>query len=582
MRSKVYKMRINIIGNFAPRTGLQHDSLLLRGILTHVFGESVDLCRVHYVQPECGRASANIFLEVFNPSLLSYAQTNIWIPNPEWTYQTWHPYLELVDHIWVKTREAEDILRPLTKTPVTYIGWTSIDKGLEGKKNYSQAIVLVGKNIYRSPKQLLRAYLRIKETDPVLYAKLPELHIPHQIPIHCPDELHGKVHCRSESLSDSDYTNLLHTCGLAICTSASEGFGHAVNEAMSASCALLLSPIRPFQELTHCHPSVLWAEPLRTVDHPDCYGTLVDVTVDSLIHALRTYVGRGLREKQAGSAAMRPLYETRHADWVARMEPLLRAAIEPREFVPDLPKEEDLPDVSIITVTRDRRVFMPLAKYSYLIQSYPEDKLEWVIVDDGDDPIEDTLIGVPNVQYIRCDSKLTIGAKRNLGIQRAMYDVLVMMDDDDIYPNNSVLQRVAMLMQSPRKECTFCTTIPCYDITRFSSFMNVPPHTLGMSDRVSEATLACTRDFWKARPFDDVQIAEGCTFIRGREQMCREGSPQECIVSLVHPKNTSSRKLPEQNEPNGCHYGLNETLYAMVTQIGQSLLATSSPSSEST
>ena len=40
---------------------------------------------------------------------------------------------------------------------------------------------------------------------------------------------------------------------------------------------------------------------------------------------------------------------------------------------------------------------MPLAKYSYMIQSYPEDKLEWVIVDDGKDPIEDTLIGVPNV-----------------------------------------------------------------------------------------------------------------------------------------------------------------------------------------
>lgn len=50
-----------------------------------------------------------------------------------------------------------------------------------------------------------------------------------------------------------------------------------------------------------------------------------------------------------------------------------------------------------MTVTKDRRVFMPLAKYSYMIQSYPEDKLEWVIVDDGKDPIEDTLIGVPNV-----------------------------------------------------------------------------------------------------------------------------------------------------------------------------------------
>jgi hypothetical protein len=48
---------------------------------------------------------------------------------------------------------------------------------------------------------------------------------------------------------------------------------------------------------------------------------------------------------------------------------------------------------------------MPLAKYSYMIQSYPEEKMEWIIVDDGDDPIEDTLIGVPNVVYVRCDRK---------------------------------------------------------------------------------------------------------------------------------------------------------------------------------
>lgn len=54
--------------------------------------------------------------------------------------------------------------------------------------------------------------------------------------------------------------------------------------------------------------------------------------------------------------------------------------------------------------------------------------------------------------------------------------------------------------------------------------------------------------------------------------MCRELSPQEVIVSLIHPKNTSSRKLPDFKEPNGCHYGFNEKLFALVSEIGVKLV----------
>jgi hypothetical protein len=154
------------------------------------------------------------------------------------------------------------------------------------------------------------------------------------------------------------------------------------------------------------------------------------------------------------------------------------------------------------------------------------------------------------------------------------------MDDDDVYPNNSVLERTAMMLKSPAKQCAFCTVIPCYDIAKYSSFMNAPPLTLHMSERVSEATLIFTRKFWEERKFDDIQVAEGDTFIRGREHMCRELSPQEVIVSLVHPKNTSSRNIPESKEPNGCHFGFNERLFAMVSEIGESLKAPAETSLE--
>jgi hypothetical protein len=574
-------MRVNIVSNYRPKTGLMQDVGILRGILIAAYGEDVKMNRVHYMLPECPEAEVNIFLEVVNPALFTFAGRNIWIPNAEWTYRSWTTYIPMFDEIWCKTTECTEIFKQYT-SKVRYIGWTSIDKvwdPVKHKKNYYKAIVPVGKNIFRNPKPILQAYYRILSSDPKLYAKLPALNIvydPSVIEFHVPDEIKAKVHLHNKVLGETEYDDLLRECGLCICLSACEGFGHAINEALSVGCNFILSPIRPFKEdiIGEVQAGVYYGEQSAQIDQVECIGSMVDTSVYSVMDALEEYVDTPLKSKQVGSKFLRELYEANHKKWVDNFkEYLVSLKFEPYSMNATLPKESDLPDVSIVTITKDRRKFMPLAKYSYLIQSYPEDKIEWVIVDDGDDPIEDTLFGVPNVKYVWC-KKMSVADKRNLGVQSAMYDIICMLDDDDVYPNNSILQRVAMLLKEPKKECVFCTTIPCYDIKKYSSFMNVPPITLPMSQRVSEATLGFTRKFWEERKFQSgVQIAEADAFIRDREQMCREISPQEVIVSLVHPLNTSSRKTPEMKEPNGCHYGFNEKLFALVSQIGEDLIA---------
>jgi hypothetical protein len=575
-------MRVNIIYNARANTGLFQDASLLRGILAAVFDKDVQIRGVNFNLPECEEADVNIFLEVMNPSLFSYARKNIWIPNPEWTYTTWVPYLDMVDEIWVKTKEAESIFTPLTKTPIRLIGWSSFDKmwDLTEKKNYYKAIVPVGKNIFRHPKPIFQAYLKIHEDYPLDYTTLPVLHVVYDakvIQVTVPHAIQDKV-ILHDFMKDGEYNELLKECGLCVCLSVSEGFCHAVNEAMSAGCNLILSRIRPFLEdlVGEVQVGAWYGTVKETVQHPKHLGVLVDTTISSVVGALRSYSATSFKERRAGSKTIRQLFIDRNRKWIETMKKVITESfpvnIPPYSLKDTFPKEEDLPDVSIVTITRDRRVFMPLAKYSYMIQSYPEDKLEWVIVDDGDDPIEDTLLGVPNVTYVKCDRKMTISEKRNLGVEKSIYDTIVMMDDDDVYPNNSILQRVAMLLKEPVKQCGFATTIPCYDITKFSSFMNVPPRDLPMSERVSEATLVFTKKFWNDRKFDDsVHIAEGNAFIRGREQMCREISPQEVIVSLTHPLNISSRKIPDFKEPNGCHFGFNEKLFAVVSEIGETL-----------
>ena len=568
-------MRINLIGNFNTK-GLIQDSQLLRGLLSHFYGEDLKICRVQHMLPECPQAELNIFLEVINPALFIYASKNIYLPNIEWTYKTWIPYLKEFDEIWVKTKEAEEIFLKYSEN-VKFIGWTSIDKEFKEKKNYYKAIVLVGKNIYRNPKPLLKSYFDILKEDPTLYKLLPILHIPYlpnEVEFFVPDEISSKVILHNTILSEKEYDELLHDCGLAICISACEGYCHCVNEAMAAGCNLILSPIQPFKELTLENKSVLWTSSLNIIDHPDCLGSLVDTNSKSIKSLLEQYISRSMTIKKQISLDMRKIYEDRHSNFIQSFLGNLQKDIPEYSLDKTLPPESDLPDISIITLTYNRRVFMPLAQYSYLIQSYPEDKLEWIIVDDGTEEIEDTLIGIPNVKYIKLNEKTSIGKKRNIGIENATYDYICMMDDDDVYPNNSILQRIIMLQKEPIKQCVFCTTIPCYDIEKYSSFMNVPPITLEMSQRVSEATFCFTKQFWEERKFnDDINVAEGETFIHGREHMCREISPQEVIVSLIHSKNTSSRKIPNIEEANGCHDGFNEKLFAVVSEIGESLKA---------
>jgi glycosyltransferase involved in cell wall biosynthesis len=568
-------MRVNIISNHRKNTGLSQDVKILSGLLTVIFDNNVQVKLVQYVQPHCDEADFNIFLEIINPSLFSYAAKNIWIPNIEWTPRTWVPYMDMVNEIWVKTHEAERIISELTPTTVRYIGWTSLNKETPSTKNYFKAIVPLGKNTNREIDIIFNAYEKVNLIGPVDFCQLPILHVVSWKPIEVPQSISQRVVVH-DKLSDEEYDKLLSECGVCICLSKAEGFGHAVNEAMASGCNVIVSSIPPFLEdiVGEVNSGALFCESSKTTPNAIFFGSLVSSDVDSLVKQLQNYINTPDEYKKAGGNFIRNIYEENHRLWLRRMQALLPQIlhIEPIYSLMDtLPKEDALPNVSIVCVTRDRRIFMPILKYSYMIQSYPEEKMELIIVDDGDDPIEDSLIGVPNVIYVRINEKKTIGEKRNIGIARAMYDIIAFMDDDDVYPNNSILERTAMMLKTPSKECAFCSVIPCYDIMKYSSFMNVPPLTLPMSERVSEATLIFTRRFWEARKFEDIQIAEGDAFIRGREHMCRELSPQQIIVSLVHSKNTSSRKIPDFKEANGCHFGFNEKLFAMVSEIGESL-----------
>jgi hypothetical protein len=239
--------------------------------------------------------------------------------------------------------------------------------------------------------------------------------------------------------------------------------------------------------------------------------------------------------------------------------------------------------VAVITLTRNRKLWWPNMVMNVMKQSWPVSRLEWIIVDDGDDgqrlsaEVEEFMEKSPGivVRYIECETQKSIGAKRNAGVEAAAadVDVFVCMDDDDHYPKDSIVRRVAWLNRElpagkAQSQIAFCSVIAMYDLSRYISAMNVPDIDQSPVDRVSEATLAFTREAWVAQPFPDISLAEGHGFLEGRESITVEIPPKDVIVSFVHKGNTSSRRMPKDQEPNGCHYGFPDEYFSYVHKIG--------------
>ncbi len=232
---------------------------------------------------------------------------------------------------------------------------------------------------------------------------------------------------------------------------------------------------------------------------------------------------------------------------------------------------DDCPPISIITPTFARSNLIEIAFHNLLATDYPHDKIEWVVIEDNEmkdnmntESIISFQIQVPKIKlkYIPIEGRMSIGEKRNLGIENASNDIILFMDDDDHYPSTSFRRRVSWLLkgykgnQAPGSaEIACCTTLALYDLKKGISAVNVPPYDIPFSQRISEATLTFKKSAWIERKFSDVSLSEGEEWIKGREFNVIEMPPQQIIVAFTHGANRSGRRIPPSDTPPGCFWG---------------------------
>ncbi len=237
---------------------------------------------------------------------------------------------------------------------------------------------------------------------------------------------------------------------------------------------------------------------------------------------------------------------------------------------PPILHESDCPPISIITPTYNREKLIDIAFHNLLSTDYPQDKIEWIVIEDNEktphlasEKIISFQIQVPKIKlkYIPIEGRMSIGEKRNTAIEHATNDIILFMDDDDHYPTTSFRRRVAWLTkgtkcgETGKSNIACCTTLALYDLRRGVSAVNVPPYDIPFSQRISEATLTFKKSAWLERKFPNKSIAEGEDWIKGREDQVIEIPPQQIIVAFTHGNNQSSRRIPPSETPPACFWG---------------------------
>lgn len=292
-------MKINIVSR-DNGVGLSRDIRIVSDLLPdhqttfREFGTKPDPLRE--------RADLNIFVELVSARWFQHAKMNIVIPNPEWYDVRWRQFLPRFDAVLCKSRSAVNSFSVISKK-CKFISFTSPDRfDPQYDKNENRWLHVAGKSGQ-------------KGTDMVYETWANNPDFPHltilQDPIKAkPREPIPNVTLIYDHVTDQELVKLQNECGVHVCPSECEGFGHYIMEAMSARAVVITTNGPPMNELVTKDRGVLvnWSHSVNQKFASSFYATSED-----LAESVRATVGTGELERNQMRERARTFYEENDA-----------------------------------------------------------------------------------------------------------------------------------------------------------------------------------------------------------------------------------------------------------------------------
>jgi len=206
-------------------------------------------------------------------------------------------------------------------------------------------------------------------------------------------------------------------------------------------------------------------------------------------------------------------------------------------------KKKFYPLVSVCTPTFNRRPFIPTMLQCFLNQDYPKDRMEWIIVDDGTDSIQDLIdkSNISQIKYFREEKKMSLGEKRNFMHSKAKGTIIVYMDDDDYYPPERVSHAVDTLTNNKDVLCVGSSEIYIY-FKHIQKMYQSGPYG---PNHATAGTFAFRTELLKHTSYENhAALAEEKHFLKNYTIPFAQLDPLKTILVFSHEHNTfDKRKL---------------------------------------
>jgi len=204
----------------------------------------------------------------------------------------------------------------------------------------------------------------------------------------------------------------------------------------------------------------------------------------------------------------------------------------------------NLPLVSICTPTFNRRPFIPFIKKCIELQTYPKSRIEWIIIDDGTDPIGDLVSDLEYVKYFYYPEKMLLGKKRNLMHKKCSGDIIVYMDDDDYYPKDRVSHSVDTLLQNPSFLVAGSSEMHIYFDSRNTVYQCGPYKDY----HATAATFAFKKELLLETSYnEDNALAEERHFLKNYTIPLKQLDTQKSIMVFSHKHNSLNKEKLLEN-----------------------------------
>jgi len=249
----------------------------------------------------------NLFIEDICPAWLNYGDLNVLIPNQEWCRAGTYGLLDKLDFVLCKTRYAEEIFNRLGCRTL-YVGFTSSDRYDSAiTKDFGQCLHVAGHSLQKGTGTLAKIWAEHPEWPSLtIVTRNPELTLGIRA---------NNISLRAD-VSDEELTLLQNRCGVHICPSEAEGFGHYICEAMGCAAVVVTTDAPPMNELVSSERGILV---LAGGKKPQSLGYNYYVDEQALESSIERVLKMPDREKVVLGGAARNWFLSEKAAFAERM-----------------------------------------------------------------------------------------------------------------------------------------------------------------------------------------------------------------------------------------------------------------------